>query len=163
MSCRLSYIYIYIYSWKLGWSRSRYMGWSRTRTGHASIRAWSFNSWLTSQFFVLLMLLMLLFFHRWLNKYTIHWQFMKFEILWFLWTSTKVSFLIEMLNLPPLPLPNTYLWAPVWFIVHEDQLLLCIKTSCYFSCCFYFVKLLISSRVPNNRKIIGGRWGWTLK
>ena len=95
------YIYIYIYSWKLGWSRSRYMGWSRTRTGHASIRAWSFNSWLTSQFFVLLMLLMLLFFHRWLNKYTIHWQFMKFEILWFLWTSTIVSFLIEMLNLPP--------------------------------------------------------------
>ena len=94
-------IYIYIYSWKLGWSRSRYMGWSRTRTGHASIRAWSFNSWLTSQFFVLLMLLMLLFFHRWLNKYTIHWQFMKFEILWFLWTSTIVSFLIEMLNLPP--------------------------------------------------------------
>ena len=90
-------IYIYIYSWKLGWSRSRYMGWSRTRTGHASIRAWSFNSWLTSQFFVLLMLLMLLFFHRWLNKYTIHWQFMKFEILWFLWTSTIVSFLIEML------------------------------------------------------------------
>ena len=102
-------LYIYIYSWKLGWSRSRYMGWSRTRTGHASIRAWSFNSWLTSQFFVLLMLLMLLSFYRWLSKYTIHWQFMNFEILWFLWTSTIVSFLKEMLLViapPPAPSPT---------------------------------------------------------
>ena len=143
------------------------MGWSRTGTGHTSIRAWSFNSWLTSQFFVLLMLLMLLSFYRWLSKYTIHWQFMNFEILWFLWTSTIVSFLKEMLLViappPPLPLPNTYLWASIWFIVHEDRLLLCIKTSCYFSCCFYFVKLLIYSWVPNNRKIIGRRGGWTLK
>ena len=52
----------------------------RVVTGHEmdtlSIQAEGFNNYLISQVFANFVNIRWYFFHRWLNKYTIHWQFM---------------------------------------------------------------------------------------